>query len=87
MKRGRPAKRPLEANKLIDAFSQLTKSQLHSLDNTTWSTRSSNTAPTVWGIMCASLKLKDNEKNRKWLARVWQTNMWLVADEVRKYVT
>ncbi|CAM2718117.1 unnamed protein product [Rotaria socialis] len=31
----------------------------------------------------ASAELKDDEKNKKWLARIWQTNMWRVADEVR----
>jgi len=36
--------------------------------------------------MCSNLKMKDNEKNKKWLAHVWRSNMWFVADEVRKYV-
>jgi len=36
--------------------------------------------------MCLNLKLKDNDKNKKWLAHAWQSNMWFVADEVRKYV-
>jgi hypothetical protein len=85
-KRGRPLKRPIEAQKLIEEFSKLTKSQIDALDTTTWSKKSSSDTPTVWSIMCRNLKLKDNDKNKKWLARIWQNNMWLVVDEVRKYV-
>jgi len=30
--------------------------------------------------------MKANGNNKKWLAHVWQSNMWSIADEVRKYV-
>lgn len=79
-------KRPVEAKKLVEAFSKLTKSQIDALDTTTWCKKLPDNNRTVWSIMCMNLKLKDNDKNKKWLAHVWQANMWLVADEVRKYV-
>jgi len=85
-KRGRPRKRSLEVQILIDAFGKLTKSQIDALDNTTWSSKSSCNTPTVWDIMCSNLKMKANGNNKKWLAHVWQSNMWSIADEVRKYV-
>ncbi|CAF1324255.1 unnamed protein product [Adineta steineri] len=85
--RGRPTKRPIAAEKLVKTFNTLTKSQIDALETTTWSTKSSYSTPTVWSIMCAKLTLKDNEKNKKWLAHIWQTNMWNVAAEVRKAST
>ena len=85
-KRGRPPKRSAEAQKLVQAFSTLTKAQIETLDTTTWSKKLPGNASTVWSIVCKKLKLKDNDKNKNWLAHIWQTNMWLVAEEVRKYV-
>ncbi|CAF4529444.1 unnamed protein product [Rotaria socialis] len=83
-RRGRPLKRPVDVDKLVGAFSKLTRSQIGALDTTTWSKKSRTSAPNVWSIMCSHLKLKDDEKNKKWLTHIWQTNMWHVTDEVRK---
>jgi hypothetical protein len=85
-KYGRPRKRPVEALKLIEAFGKLTRSEFDALDTTAWSKKLPDNTKNVWSITCTNLKLKDNEKNKKWLAHVWQNNIWLVTDEVRKYV-
>lgn len=69
---------------MIETFSKLEKSELDALDITTWSKRLPNNAPNIWGIMCSHLKLKDNDKNKKWLAYIWQNNVWFVTEEVRK---
>lgn len=78
-------KRPVEVKTLVTAFSQLTPDQIESLSTVTWSTRSSKSAPSVWGLVCAKLKQKDNEKNRKWLAQLWKANIWSIVDDVRRY--
>lgn len=83
---GRPRKRPLEAQTLVEAFGKLTRTEIAALDTTAWSRKLPDNTRNVWSITCANLKLKDNDKNKKWLAHVWQSNIWLVADEVRKYV-
>ena len=62
-RRGRPLKRPVGVNKLVEAFSKLTRSQIGALDTTTWSKKSQTSAPNVWSIMCSHLKLKNDEKN------------------------
>lgn len=79
-------KRPVEVQQLITAFSSLTKTEYDALDNTTWSNKSSADIPNVWSTMCSHLKLKNDDRNKKWLSHIWQTNAWTVADEVRKYV-
>ena len=60
-RRGRPLKRPLEAQKLVEAFGKLTRSQIDELDTTTWSKRLPGNTLTVWSIMCSYLKLKDKK--------------------------
>jgi hypothetical protein len=82
--RGRPTKRSIEAKKLVDAFGKLTRSEMDALETTTWSKKSACDTPTVWSIMCGNLQLKDDEKNKKWLAHIWQKNIWNVAAEVRE---
>lgn len=72
--------------RLVQAFSTLTTVQIDALDTTTWSKKLPGNAPSPWSIVCKNLKLKDNEKNKKWLAHIWQTNMWLVAEKVRRYI-
>lgn len=72
---------------LIEAITSLTKSEIAALDVTTWSSISSSTSPNVWSVLCVKLGLASNDNNKKWLSHVWQTNMWSVADAVRKYVT
>ncbi|CAF1397673.1 unnamed protein product, partial [Rotaria sp. Silwood1] len=47
IKRGRPPKRSVGAQKLAQAFSTLTKAQIEALDTTTWSTKLSGNAPSV----------------------------------------
>jgi hypothetical protein len=83
-KRGRPVKRPIEVETLIEAFGKLTRLQIDALDKTPWSRKSLDNDPNVWSIMCSNLKMKDDEKNKKWLAHVWKNNMWSIAYEVRR---
>lgn len=63
----------------------MSKIEFESLDTVTWSSASTSMSPNIWSVMCLKLEMKDNEKNKKWLSHIWQTNIWNVAGEVRKY--
>lgn len=69
---------------LVETLGNLSKEEFDSLDTTAWSRQSSDGAQDVWSSVCKALKMKSNDKNKKWLSNIGKSNIWSVADAVRQ---
>ncbi|CAF4487012.1 unnamed protein product, partial [Rotaria sp. Silwood2] len=72
-KRGRPSKRPVKAERLVEAVKKLTKFEIATLDTTAWSKKLPSNAPTVWSIAL--------EENNMELCELEETKDTTVFDE------